>query len=59
MTMLDGLIEKRWGTSINPPKLNDAEKLDNNKFKQSVRTRTSQRRLCPTSRTQSTLMFNC
>jgi hypothetical protein len=32
--MFDGLICKRWGTSINAPKSNDAEKLDNNKFEE-------------------------
>jgi hypothetical protein len=30
----DGLIEKRWGTSINPPKLNDSKNLDDNQFKE-------------------------
>jgi hypothetical protein len=33
--MFDGLIERRWGTSINPPKPNDSANLDNvNKFKE-------------------------
>jgi hypothetical protein len=33
-TMFNGWIEKRWGTSINPPKWNDAENLDDNEFKE-------------------------
>ena len=33
-TIFDGLIERRWGTSINPPKPNNAENLDDNEFKE-------------------------
>ena len=35
--IFDGLIERRWGTSINPPKVEtveDAEDLDNNEFEE-------------------------
>jgi hypothetical protein len=32
--VFDGLIERRWGTSINPPKQTDAEDLDDNEFKE-------------------------
>jgi hypothetical protein len=28
------LIERRWGTSINPPKSNDDENLNDNKFEE-------------------------
>jgi hypothetical protein len=30
--VFDGLTERRWGTSINPPKQTDAEDLDDNDF---------------------------
>jgi hypothetical protein len=32
--IFDGLIERRWGTSINPPIQNDIENLDNNEFEE-------------------------
>jgi hypothetical protein len=32
--VFDGLIERRWGTSINLPKQTDAEDLDNNEFEE-------------------------
>ena len=32
--VFDGLIERRWGTSINPPKQTDAEDLDDNEFEE-------------------------
>jgi hypothetical protein len=32
--IFDGLIERRWGTSINPPKKNDTEDLDDNEFEE-------------------------
>lgn len=32
--VFDGLIERRWGTSINPPKQTDAEDLDENEFEE-------------------------
>jgi hypothetical protein len=32
--IFDGLIERRWGASINPPKKKNAENLDNNTFKE-------------------------
>ncbi len=32
--LFDGLIERRWGTSINPPKQKNAEDLDDNEFEE-------------------------
>ena len=32
--IFNGLIERRWGTSINPPKQTNAEDLDNNEFEE-------------------------
>jgi hypothetical protein len=33
-SIFDGLIKRRWGTSINPPKQTDAENLDNKEFEE-------------------------
>ncbi len=33
-SIFDGLIERRWGTSINPPKQTDAENLDDIEFEE-------------------------
>jgi len=32
--IFNGLIERRWGTSINPPKQTDAGNLDDNEFEE-------------------------
>ena len=32
--VFNGLIERRWGTSINPPKQTDTEDLDDNEFEE-------------------------
>ena len=32
--VFDGLIERRWGISINPPKQTDAEDFDDNEFEE-------------------------